>query len=122
IDQVRALGLIPQPGSRLIRMQQALNRGYVPFDHPDFFMALEAERDMQHLGFVFNQVNANCNKPRFLKLVKDLLKDSVLPQNNTGNTPGRDAQLELYLAAICQNAGLFPVEYEEPDVTCVAEG
>ena len=122
IDQVRALGLNPHPSSRLMRMRRALNRGPVPFEHPDFPAALEAERDMQHLGFIFNQVNAHRDSPRFQKLAKDLLSDSVLPQDNREQSPGRDAQFELYLAAICQNAGLLPVDYAEPDVTCVVEG
>lgn len=50
------------------------------------------------------------------------MNDSVLPQQDRENSPGRDAQFELYLAAICQNAGLLPVDYEEPDVTCTVEG
>jgi hypothetical protein len=122
IEQVRALGLDPHPTSRLMQMQRVLNRGHVPFDDPDFMTALEAERDMQHLGFVFSQVNAHRDSPKFLQLVRDLLSDSVLPQDNRERSPGRDAQFELYLAAICQNAGLLPVEYVEPDVSCVVEG
>jgi hypothetical protein len=122
IEQVRALGLNPHPTSRLMRMQRALNRGHVPFEHPDFPAALEAERDMQHLGFVFSQINSHRDSPKFLQLAKDLLSDSVLPQDNREQSPGRDAQFELYLAAICQNTGLLPVDYVEPDVTCVVGG
>jgi hypothetical protein len=122
IDQIRALGLVPDPSSRVMRMHRTLNRGYVPSDDPDFLVALEAERDLQHLGFVFDQMHAHRDNPEFRALVKRALKDSVLPQQNRVNSPGRDTQFELYLAAICQNAGLLPVDCEEPDVTCAVEG
>ena len=122
IDQVRSLGLIPQPTSRLMQMRRVLNRGHVPFDDPEFPAALEAERDLQHLGFIFDQMNAHLDRREFQALVKRLLKDSVLPQKDRQNSPGRDTQFELYLAAICQNAGLLPVDYAEPDVTCTVEG
>jgi hypothetical protein len=122
IEQVRALGLNPHPSSRLMRMHRALSRGHVAFDDPDFATALEAERDLQHLGFAFDQVNADRTSPKFRQLARDLLCDSVLPQDSRERSPGRDAQFELYLAAICQRAGLLPVEYAEPDVTCVAQG
>jgi hypothetical protein len=122
MEQVRALGLDPHPTSRVMRMHGALTRGHVAFNDPDFLTALEAERDMQHLGFVFSQVNVNHTSPKFMGLVRDLLHDSVLPQDNREQSPGRDAQFELYLAAICQNAGLLPVDYVEPDVTCVVAG
>src|SRR5262245_51039241 len=122
VDQVRSLGLVPHPTSRLMQMHRALNRGHVHCDDPDFPAALEAERDLQHLGFAFDQMHAHRDKPKFRALVKRLLKDSVLPQDNRENSPGRDAQFELYLAAICQKAGLLPVDCAEPDVTCTVEG
>lgn len=121
VEQVRELGLNPNPSSRLMKMHKVLNREHVPFDDPDFFIALEATRDIQHLRFVFDKAHAHCNDPKFRKVVERLLNDSVLPQQDPEKSPGRDAQFELYLAAICQNAGLLPVDYEEPDVTCTVE-
>jgi hypothetical protein len=53
---------------------------------------------------------------RFRGLIKLLLKDSVLPQDDKGESKGRDTQFELYLAAICQSASLLPMDYAEPDV------
>jgi hypothetical protein len=44
-----------------------------------------------------------------------------LPQHDQ-DSPGRDHQFELYLAAICQNAGLVPIDFEEPDITCFVDG
>ena len=35
---------------------------------------------------------------------------------------GRDAQFELFIAAVCNNAGLTDILCEEPDVTCTLGG
>lgn len=122
IEQVRELGLNPHPSSRLMRMCRTLNRGFVAYEEKDFSIALESMRDMQHLGFVFEQLRTQRSDPEFLAIVKRVLKDSALPQQDLEKSPGRDKQFELYLAAICQHAGLLPVACAEPDVTCVADG
>ena len=54
----------------------------------------------------------------FQHLVKKVLKDSLLPHEDRSKSKGRDAQFELFVAAICQNAGMLPVSREEPDVIC----
>ena len=46
----------------------------------------------------------------------------MLPNEDRSHSKGRDAQFELFVAAVCQNAGLHPVAREEPDVTCHIEG
>jgi hypothetical protein len=89
---------------------------------PEFELALEAERDMQLLGFVFEQPNPCSALPTFISLVRRMLEDSGLPQDSGAETPGRDAQFELFVAAVCQSAGLEPVGYEEPDVICSLDG
>jgi len=122
MDQVRGLGLKPAPSSRLMQMHRVLNSGFIPFNDPRFSTALEAERDFQQLGFVFDQLQPHRANHEFRSLVKKALKDSVLPQDNQRESVGRDSQFHLYLAAICQNAGLHPVEFEEPDVSCVIDG
>lgn len=121
IDQVQELGLNPDPSSRLMQMHRVLNSGYIRFDDPRFSTALEAVRDLQQLGFVFVQLRSRRDH-QFTCLVKRALKDSVLPQDNQQQSAGRDSQFHLYLAAVCQNAGLQPVEFEEPDVSCVIDG
>ena len=122
IDQMHALELFPDPTSRIMQMHQTLSQGYIPFNDPKFPIALEAERDMQLLGFIFDQMHVQGDNPEFRTLVKRLLKDSVLPQKDRENSPGRDTQFELYLAAICQSAALLPVNCAEPDVTCTIRG
>ncbi|MGA2253717.1 MAG: hypothetical protein ABSG53_03570, partial [Thermoguttaceae bacterium] len=109
------------PPSRLVEMHRVLSRGNVPFDDPDFFTALESLRDLHQLMFIFEQLHIHRTNSRFQKVVQHLLNDSVLPQHDK-DSPGRDRQFELYLAAICQSAGLAPVDYEEPDITCFVNG
>ncbi len=123
IEQIRRMGLPHNPSARLMEMCRVWNSGHVPYGHADSSKALEAMRDIQQLGFVFDQMPEHLAKPRFKELVALALQDSTLPQDNLEHSPGRDAQFELYLGAICQRAGLFPVEFEEPpDVTCTVEG
>ena len=119
IAQFRELGV--EPPFRVAEMHRVLSRGNVPFDDPDFLTALESLRDLHQLMFIFEQLHTHRDNPRFQKVVEHLLNDSVLPQYDK-DSPGRDRQFELYLAAICQNAGLVPVDFEEPDITCFIDG
>src|SRR4051812_33205884 len=98
-------------------MQRALNCGFVDFnlDDPVFLAALEAERDMQQLGFIFDELAVTPQRSKFQKLADDLRGDSVLPQDDLDSSAGRNAQFEMYVSAICQNAGLYPVDYSDPD-------
>jgi hypothetical protein len=103
-------------------MHRVLNSGFIPPEDPGFSTALEAERDLQQLGFVFDQLQSHRDSPEFKALVKKALRDSVLPQDNREESVGRNSQFHLYLAAVCQNAGLVPVAYDEPDVSCTIDG
>jgi hypothetical protein len=122
MDRLRVLGFDPNASSRFPTMNRALQRGDLPFGHPDFWTAIEAERDLQLLAFILEQGFAHADYPGFREKIALLLNDSVLPQNDRGESKGRNAQFELYLAAICQNAGLAQILFEEPDITCVMDG
>ena len=123
IAELRALGIDPPDDSRLMRMRDVAHRGYVDFHDPDFKIALEGDRDLVSLGFVLEQLRLHGDDPAFVKVVKRLIYDAVVPQDEPdSNTPGRDAQFELYLAASCQKAGFGPIGYAEPDITCVVDG
>jgi hypothetical protein len=119
VEQVRSLGLDVE-SSRIMELYQTCQKS-TAYEDPDFPVALESLKDMQQLAFVFDQMNAHREKPVFVRQIKHLLNDSVLPQMDKENSRGRDAQFELYLGAVCQNAGLSP-EFAEPDITCVVEG
>jgi hypothetical protein len=123
IAAIKALGVDVPASSRLMRMHRAYTNaiGSIRPGHADFETVLEAERDMQQLEYIFEQDHARTRHPGLLKLLPKLINDSVLPQAR-GDSTGRDAQLELFVAAICQAAGFIPVDYPEPDVTCVVDG
>lgn len=120
IEHIKALGLSINSQSRLMKMHNTLTNptGLISPDDPGFETALEAERDLQVLGFVFEQAEAHPTDVEFQRLVKKALKDSLLPNEDRSQSKGRDAQFELFVAAICQKAGMHPVSREEPDVTC----
>ena len=119
IAQFEALGL--NPPQRLVEMHNALEGEHIPFVSSSFPMALESMRDLHQLLLIFEQLKEHRSDRRYLNEVKHLLHDHVLPQDDT-DSPGRDRQFQLYLAAICQKAGLVPVAHEEPDVTCHVNG
>lgn len=123
IESVESLGFHPNPESRLMRMHRVLTEanGIISPDAPEFETALEAERDLQVLALVFDQAAAHPADEEYQRLVRNALKDSLLPNEDRGQSKGRDAQFELFVAAVCQNAGLQPVCREEPDVTCHIE-
>ncbi len=124
IESIKALGFTLNSRSRLMRMHRVLTEadGIIPPDDPEYETALEAERDFQVLGFVFEQAAAHPTDAEFQRLVRNTIKDSLLPHKDRGQSKGRDAQFELFVAAICQNAGLLPVARDEPDVTCHIDG
>lgn len=124
VASVEALGLQVPGGSRLMQMHRVLTQqeSIIQPDDPQFQTALEAERDLQVLGFVFDMAAAHPSDSKFHDLIKKVLSDSVLPQDNRNQSKGRDFQFELFVAAICLNAGLTPVNREEPDVTCFVNG
>jgi hypothetical protein len=123
VESIKALGLQVPGGSRLMQMYSTLasQKVILPADQ-EFETAVEAERDMQVLAFVLDVAAAHSTDQKFRDLIKFTVGDSVLPQDNRNNSSGRDFQFELFVAAICQNASLVPVEREEPDVTCVVQG
>ena len=128
IKSIRELGVQPHAESRLMRMYRVLTdptRRVDPVirpDDPDIEIARESTRDITQLEFVFDCLEAHSNTDDLVRIVKILLKDSVLPQGDRGQSKGRDRQFELFVAAVCHGSDLRPVKLEEPDVTCSVQG
>jgi len=122
IDRFRWYGI--DPTGRLTQMRDALCGDTIPYDQndPRFRAAVEAEKDLQQLGFVFDMAGDRRNDAVFMKLMSEVVLDAHEPQDDLVNSPGRDAQFNLLLAAVCQNARMLPVGYGEPDVTCTVNG
>ena len=123
IATIEAAGVPVPPSSRLRRMFDLYHSGIgtIEPDHPDYEIALEGERDMQLLAFAFDQLATTETSGVFGDLLKKLVHDSVLPQRDRTHSPGRDASFEIYVGAVCTAAQLLPVEWEEPDVSCVLD-
>lgn len=125
IASIEATGVRVPRTSRLNRMHRLLmveGEDIIRTDDPEFETALEAERDMQLLAFVFDQLGATEQNDTYRQLVRKLVDDSVLPQLDRTQSVGRNAAFELFVGAICSGARLRPVFWEEPDVTCVLDG
>jgi hypothetical protein len=121
IESIRSLGFNPDNSSRLMSMHRILTEdaGVIPPTHPRFKEALEADRDFLQLSFILEQQHAAASHPGLIALLRPLCQDATLPEHSAGGkTKGRDTQLELFAAALCQAAGFMPVDYVEPDVVC----
>ncbi len=124
IASIEAAGVRVPPSSRLKRMHDLLvaDEGMIEPSDPEFETALEAERDMQLLAFVFDQLAAAEPNDEYRRLVKKVVDDSVLPNHDRTQSVGRNAAFELFVGAICTSAQMLSVAWEEPDVTCVFDG
>lgn len=127
IDRLSELGMRVNPSSRIGRMiacwfDKAGEPRFIPRDDPTFPVALQATRDLQQIAFILEQIES---RPEFLETARSrlqrLMKDNVAPTEDTGNSPGRDNQCELYVAAICEKAKVSP-RFDEPDVVVSFDG
>jgi hypothetical protein len=126
INQIRALGHEPHPQSRLLEMQRLVkNASEIPPNDRRFDRLREAYRDFQYLELVFEQEHAKLAHPGLVERLQPLCLDATLPQDGikSNKSKGRDTQLELFAAALCQAGALHPVGYDETtDVTCDVDG
>lgn len=122
-NEIESLGVKIPPSSRwgqIKRLYEAAEGSLIPKDHPDYQFALEAERDVQMMAFVFDHIGDLKADPEFLVQLKKTVQDSPLPQEDRENSDGRNAQFHLYLAAICKKADMVP-RFAEPDLICHSE-
>src|SRR5690606_126095 len=76
-----------------------------------------AHRDLLQIGFIVDEIGQWANHQPAKSKFGDLCKDNIEPATDRTKSSGRDAQCELYFAAICMKAGLKPV-FNEPDIVC----
>lgn len=117
VHSFKELSFKVNPSCRVMRQHDLFvkDSSDIDFGTKDFFVAVQALRDLNMLGFVFDQKN-DANDDVFLDLVKKCLSDPTLSEDSGKRTPGRDSQFELFVAAACNSAGLTPVEHSSPDV------
>lgn len=128
LNQFVCFGLEVPEGSRIRNMYSAVcnddgsSRGLIPENDPNFDMAREALRDFSQLEFFFDQIRNEQQKAKYTPILNRIIGDSVLPQNDEKNSPGRDAQAEAFVFAVCKNARTNPLFEEPPDITCQVKG
>ncbi len=118
---VRGMGFDPSESSRLAQMRNILNKGFNKETDPNFEQACEALRDITLIDFAFDRLGHTVPPNVLRKKVQILVKDSCLPQDDPPETPGRDTQSELHVAATCQAAGIL-ISLDEPDVIVEVNG
>jgi len=126
LGRIRAIGLEVHPTSRL-----AIERNLFFDDqgrplviepaHPQFDQALEALRDFTLFEFIMDNWPFEPADKEASRRLKEALKDAVDPHAARFRTPGRDSQLELFVAAALKRAGL-PVKLRSPDVRTRIDG
>jgi hypothetical protein len=123
-ESMSRLGAPLAPGSRLWQMHRLITESteMLMREDPRFDIGLEAERDLQQVAYILDQQHAADGHPGLVERLKVLSLDSALPQLDRQQSKGRNVQFELYVAALCQDAGMLPVDYEEPDITCEMDG
>jgi hypothetical protein len=122
VERLTQFGVRINPSSRIGRAQRVLRRpDIIQPDDPDYQIALESIRDNYQLRLIVDTMDAHRESKAFKDAMYRLRKDLALPQNELEDTPGRNYQFQLYVAALCTNAG-FPTRHEEPDVACDVDG
>jgi hypothetical protein len=123
INWLNEHGFTVKAGCRLLKMHDLLQEAQCDCETPEFWIALESLRDLVELGFILEQLGHYAGSPKVRGIIKNLLYDKPLPQNDREtNSRGRDTHWELYLAAICQSAGMTPIGFAGNDVTCTVDG
>ncbi len=120
-----------KPGMRFDLMRRAfLTEDGTPRtvdpDDPQFAVAIEALRDVTLLEFILENRPAGVSEVELRTELNTMLKDHVDPVAafaSSAPSRGRAKQVELFVAAMCERAGLHPVELvEPPDVRCRFDG
>jgi hypothetical protein len=126
-DAFIKFGISLHPQSRIAQVVAVLAPGrFVPATDSLFPAALEGFRDIQVLGFVLSQLGRTADPGLIGRKLSRIAKDNLLPQNDMTESPGRDTQMELYVAAIANKGGMKPTFGEpalgEPDILCKVGG
>ena len=90
-------------------------------NHELFQTAVEGERDLKQVAYALKHL-VGFPPEELRKRLRLMVADAVLPQDSPQDSPGRDAQFELFVAAACVKGGLVTVFDEKPDLRCDFSG
>jgi hypothetical protein len=120
-ETFKSLDVRLHPQSRLCQMVDVLKDGSkINQDQDDrnrFSTAREGIRDILILDFVIERLSTTIDPAALRKKLRLSVKDHVQPQDDRTESPGRDVQTELYVAAVASKGKLNP-KFEEPDLLC----
>ncbi|MDI6450749.1 hypothetical protein [Anaerobaca lacustris] len=75
-------------------------------DHADWRHFVQSLKDIQEYSFMIHVLGERLMGPPFADRFVDSLRDSMHPADSGTHTPGRNAQFELFLAALADRGGL----------------
>ncbi|MEO0515459.1 MAG: hypothetical protein AAF086_09235 [Planctomycetota bacterium] len=113
--KLSGLGVSIPIGSRYDQATKAMHKGWIVKQSPDFPAAKEGFRDLLLLDFILHNLPRDVSHSELTMRLNRMLKDPIDPILNKNDTPGRNLEHEMYIAAVCQAAGLKP-RFAEPDV------
>lgn len=122
IEELERRGCQVNPASRLRKMHRILcstdgtPAEVIGSNDPHFDDAREAIRDVTMIQFILSRLGPLLDEPANADHLRKLCDDSVLPQDDKRESVGRNKQAELFVAAVCAEAGLQP-QLDEPDIT-----
>lgn len=82
-------------------------KGVVQDDHKQWRIFVQSLKDVQEYWFMVEVLGDDLAQPPFLDRFNRSLKDSPHPADSGADSPGRNTQFELFLAAIAKWAGLM---------------
>ena len=73
---------------------------------PEHAKLVQAMKDLQEFWFIVHSIGDRLLEPAYLAVLGRAVSDAVLPDPDRNDSPGRDAQFELLLAAFGEQASL----------------
>jgi hypothetical protein len=94
--------------NRLSRQCQLIvkSKGIIENSHPHWRTFVQSLKDLQEYWFVIQVLGERLLQSPLLDRLVNSMSDSTLPTDSRASSPGRDAQFELFMAAIGARAGL----------------
>ncbi len=81
------------------------SKGIIQKTHPKWLGFIQGLKDIQEYWFIIEILKEQLLETPFIEQFKLSLQDPSLPKDSKDFTPGRDAQFELFIAAIAWRAG-----------------
>lgn len=111
LSTLRAIQPVLGQHNRVARLcRTALNvHGPVPKSDPRWLTLIEATKDLHEYHYIVEVLGSRLSQTPFLDVLRRSMKDHLLSSQPSPDTDGRDAQFELFMAAVATRVG-FVVE------------